>query len=252
MSGTACSLCRPLQPVPAPPASPVHADRCSRGRCSWYRCSRAWRAGDRCPCGRREGKIRQHPCLTPAGAPVPKPSLHAAHAEPGCAPCEAEGSGKPRGACRYRGTAGARGHRHLTAAWHKKGHKSQSQEQLELGAAFTVKAEARYLRLLLKPNVRFNKGDKSMSAALPLRAPCCQQCQHLLGTSPVNTLTWGQMWPQFLLALPPQSAGIRRDTDAEPLAPNTELLAPNTPQRTVSPQLPHSSRLALAPCLPQG
>lgn len=78
------------------------------------------------------------------------------------------------------------------AAGQEKGHKSQSQEQLELGAAFTVKAEARYLRLLLKPNVRFNKGDKSMSAALPLRALRCQRCQHLLGSSPVNTLPWGQ------------------------------------------------------------
>lgn len=125
-----------------------------------------------------EGRAdRQHPCPTPAGPPRTNPGSRST-AEPGCPPREAGGSGcsprPPPPGC---------------AAGQKEGHKSQSQEQLELGAAFTVKAEARYLRLLLKPNVRFNKGDKSMSAALPLRA---LRCQHLLGTSPVNTLPWGR------------------------------------------------------------
>lgn len=138
------------------------AGLCSPPRCR-YRCSCRGRAG-------QTGSIPARPRRAPRST-----------AGPGRPPREAGGSGcsprPPPPGC---------------AAGQEKGHKSQSQEQLELGAAFTVKAQARYLRLLLKPNVRFNKGDKSMSAALPLRALRCQRCQHLLGSSPVNTLPWGQ------------------------------------------------------------
>lgn len=80
---------------------------------------------------------------------------------------------EPGGGCRERCEPTTH---HPSTMWHQEGSKSQSLEQLQLGAAFSIKAEARYLRLLLKPNVRFNKGDKSIPAAVLHGAARCLQC----------------------------------------------------------------------------
>lgn len=114
------------------------------------------------------------------------------------------------------------------AAWHQEGSKSQSPEQLQLGAAFSIKAEARYLRLLLKPNVRFNKGDKSLPVAVLHGAACCRRCGWMgpasYWHSPTNTHPRDAVTP-LLVALPAEGwhhVGI------EPSDPNTGLLSPDS------------------------
>lgn len=134
------------------------------------------------------------------------------------------------------------------AAWHQGGSKSQSPEQLQLGAAFSIKAEARYLRLLLKPNVRFNKGDKSVPEAVLRGAARCRLCRWMGPAScwhgHTNTHPGDAVTP-LPLALPAE--GWHR-VGTEPSDPNTGLLAPSSLPRCAPP--PHPPPMLTSPHLP--
>lgn len=130
--------------------------------------------------------------------------------------------------------------------WHQEGSKSQSLEQLQLGAAFSIKAEARYLRLLLKPNVRFNKGDKSMPAAVLHGAARCLQCWWMgpafCWHSPTNTNLGDAVTP-LLVALPAE--GWHR-VGTEPSDPN-RVFGPKQPPQLCPP--PHADLSPPGPTL---
>lgn len=134
------------------------------------------------------------------------------------------------------------------AAWHQGGSKSQSPEQLQLGAAFSIKAEARYLRLLLKPNVRFNKGDKSVPEAVLRGAARCRLCRWMGPAScwhgHTNTHPGDAVTP-LPLALPAE--GWHR-VGTEPSDPNMGLLAPSSLPRCAPP--PHPPPMLTSPHLP--
>lgn len=134
------------------------------------------------------------------------------------------------------------------AAWHQGGSKSQSPEQLQLGAAFSIKAEARYLRLLLKPNVRFNKGDKSVPEAVLRGAARCRLCRWMGPAScwhgHTNTHPSDAVTP-LPLALPAE--GWHR-VGTEPSDPNMGLLAPSSLPRCAPP--PHPPPMLTSPHLP--
>lgn len=142
---------------------------------------------------------------------------------------------EPGGGCRERCEPTTH---HPHTMWHQEGSKSQSLEQLQLRAAFSIKAEARYLRLLLKPNVRFNKGDKSMPAAVLHGAACCLQCWWMgpafCWHSPTNTHRGDAVTP-LLVALPAE--GWHR-VGTEPSDPNRASPAVSPPHADLSPPGP--------------